>query len=577
MEQRINATLKRATSAAPHARLRALAWPWVREESPDGDCWCAGNLSNAAGLFAAARAGDVGRLKTLLREERTQFGFVVETENSIVAAVDRVHGYSLFLKEHDGQVELTHDPTPWIAELGRSQFDEEQARLFLLAGYCIGRGTLLRPVTQLLPGEFVVLDKRTGGVARHRYYVFEPRFDGDGTPAGWQKRLAEALDASVQRTMKQANGGRIWLSLSAGFDSRVILGKLLQHGCKDLATFSYGTPGNMEARVARDLAESVGARWQFVAPQGRADIRDYWEGEGASYMFYGAGAQTTPVFNEFYFFRQLRDSGAIGQDDLIVNGQTGDYITGGHIHPNAALDRGGLAHYTWKKHFSLIESESERFGRAGVDRLLAGWQAEYSTARRSDGKYDALADYLAFEWQERQSRYVVNQHRANDFLGLRWSTPLWGSDLMDLYEGVPFDLQFQQKLYVDYLQSWNYRGLFDEMRRPYDPWHRMRPLVLGMGRAAGLFGNAAKQTVYDQLYYYSDQHYLYRLFGWRVFHGLWRELRTPASLVALDYLLRIRRLLGIAPVSTVERRFAELNATRLRNVPLPNGGLRCAS
>ena len=271
-------TVSRAYGAASPARLLPLAYPWVQQAEASGGYWSAGRLSAAAALVAAARAGDVVRLKALLLAERTQFGMVVETGDRIVAMVDRVHGYPLFVKEQSGQAELAHDPTPWIDELGAAAFDERQAHLYVLTGYCIGRNTLFRPVTRLLPGEFVILDKRSGLVERHRYYRLEPRFDGEDSPSGWRRRLGEALDAAVDRTIDQANGSRIWLSLSAGYDSRVILGKLLERGYKDLSTFSYGEAGNMEARVARDLADSVDVPWQFVASQGEAEIRDFWQG-----------------------------------------------------------------------------------------------------------------------------------------------------------------------------------------------------------------------------------------------------------------------------------------------------------
>ena len=291
-------------------------------------------------------------------------------------------------------------------------------------------------------------------------------------------------------------------------------------------------------------------------------------------MFSGACAHTTPVFNEFYPLRQLQRNDLLGQNDLVVNGQSGDFITGGHIHPTAALDRDGLAHYTWRKHFALIESESAKFGLAGVEALLADWRADYSSGLGWSEEHGAVSEYLAFEWQERQSRYVVNQHRAYDFLGLRWSTPLWDNDLVDLYDSVPFEFQFKQKLYIEYLKDWNYRGLFEKLRLPYDPWPRMRPLFLGIGRAAGVFGDSAKQAAYRQMYYFSEHHHLYRLYGWRAFQGLWRELRSPASLVALDYLCRLRGMVGLQPGSDAESRFVALNRRRLEQAPLPGGAAR---
>jgi len=552
----------------------APPWPWKLQGSRPYNAWVAGVLADGEQILAAARGGDVDAMARALRAERGQFALIAEGERYVIAAADRVTSFPVFLREADGGVEVSADSSVWLRPDSRSDFDEEQARLFLMAGYCIGRGTLLKSVTRLLPGEIAIIDKATGKVSRQRHYRFEPTFDGVGDEAKWRERLDGALDQAIARFLEGTQGRRIWLGLSAGYDSRTLLGKLLQHGAKEIETFSYGTPGNMESRVARGLAQSVGVPWRFVATSGAADRRDFRHGGCTRYRLQGGGLHTIAAVTEFFALQKLVEAGELTGDDVVTNGQTGDFLTGGHIPKNTPFTFEAVDRYILKKHLSLFTDMSEAFGEAGASRLMQGWREAHLSGRGLEGELAVVSAYQSFEWQERQSRFILNQHRAHDYLGLAWRTPLWDADLMELYEKVPLALQRDQKLYLGYLKAWNYSGLFDRMRLPYEPWPRGGALIRTSARAAGLIGGArAKETVYAKLAYFGEYHYLYRLLGPRAFMAFEGTMRSPASLFALDHLARVREALGLAPICPHEKRFAELSGRGPGNVQLASAAV----
>lgn len=550
--------------------VRALPRPWETRRDANGSVWSAGCLQEKDRIAESAGQSGLAELGRRLADERQQFGLIIETDAYFIAASDRVNGFPLAVRRSGSCIEVAADTRCWMTPDNGDQFDEQQAEIFTLAGYCVGNRTLLRNVTRILPGEVVRISKRSGEIERHRYYRFAPTFSGTGSDLDWLERLGTALDAATERMLAQADGRRIWIPLSAGYDSRLVLAKLLEHGCKNVQTFSYGTPGNMEARVAQSLAESVGVPWRFVPPDNAADANDYWSGDAAQYAFFAGGTRTTPVLNEFFAFRSLLRAGELDQGDLITNGQTGDFVSGGHIPKVVPTSSGDVSKEIRQKHLGLFRALSDKFGQSGTESLLADWIETSSDGNEPAGEYGAARIYLTFEWQERQCQLVVNQQRACDYLGLDWTLPLWDGDVMDLFEVVPFDLQYKQKLYTDYLQTWNYRGLFSTLRLPYNPWPRGRSLILLLGRLAGVVGGAeAKEMTYRRFYYFTDYHYLYALFGWRCYDAMHRDLRTPASLMALSHLVRLRRVLGIDMMSPLERQFANLMGTRLNTVPSP--------
>jgi asparagine synthase (glutamine-hydrolysing) len=284
----------------------------------------------------------------------------------------------------------------------------------------------------------------------------------------------------------------------------------------------------------------------------------------------GGGLHTIAAVTEYFALQKLMDKRQLSADDVVTNGQTGDFLTGGHIPKSAEFSYPAIDRYILAKHLSLFSDTRDAFGVKGIGKLMTAWRKTNLSNRRLDGAVDPVSAYQTFEWQERQSRLVINQHRAHDFLGLTWKTPLWDADLMDLFEKGPLDLQHHQKLYQQYLTSWNYRGLFDQMRLPYDPWPRGGALIKGFARLAGFVrGASAKAAIYERLAYFGEYHYLYRLTGRQAFLGFEKVSRSPASLFALDHLARVRRALGMAPRGAHERQFGELMAKDLARVPAP--------
>lgn len=555
-----------AKKIIPKVRVHGPAGPWKCFPHGKSIVTAAGRCHGCREIAEAVEQRAFGRLGDLLLKEPEQFGLIVETGDTVFAAVDRVQGYPLFLSQHGQGIEISSDALVWCTPERNPEFDEEQAEIFALAGYCLGSNTLLRTVKRLLPGEYIRVDKFSGDVEQERYYAFNPAFRSTAPAEKLEKTLGEVLDSTIDRMIEAADGRTIWLSLSAGYDSRVILAKLLEHGYPDIETFSYGTPGNMEARVARDLAESVNVRWRFIPPR-RDAKRDFWAGAGARYMINAGGLHTTPALTEFYALSDLKEELGDSSGAFFTNGQSGDFITGGHLPKSGQPE--DIDRQIWAKHFALLKNVSQSWPEERVAELLDDWKkSHFPGSRASTGSEKAYAFLLFIEWQERQARYVVNQQRAYDYLGLDWSLPLWDGELMDFFQDVPFELQRKQVLYERYLSNWNYRSLFDRLRLPYDPWPRGKAFIRGAAGLARLFkGTGARDAVYRRFYYFSDHHYLYALYGFDAYRAFEKDLRTPATLLAMDYLCRVRRYLELPPKGYPQEDFANLFENQLAALP----------
>ena len=133
--------------------------------------------------------------------------------------------------------------------------------------------------------------------------------------------------------MRDLDGRELVIPLSAGRDSRAIASAARHLGYNNVRTFAYGHPGNHEARASEEIARRLGYPWHFVAI-GRERMRDFYASSlWSQYVRYADTLQATPFVQDLPVLEQLQALGLLGEHAVICNGNSGDYLSGGHITP----------------------------------------------------------------------------------------------------------------------------------------------------------------------------------------------------------------------------------------------------
>ncbi len=506
-----------------------LSYPW-KEKHP--------------GLFQAGRpegfvpAEEAGQREWLLRQ-RVHFGVVWKARETLFACTDRTRSYPLFYTLQNEELYLSDHPDKLKPYLPDATLDDEAAALYMASGYCPGDATLLRGVRQLQSGEMLRWDVKTKTLRIDAWYHYVPQFPAQCGQDNLSA-LGETLDHAVDRVIEQAAGRAIWVPLSGGLDSRAVLCKLHEKKYPRLQAFSYGAAGNTEAQTARDVAAALDVPWRFVEPDYAAQKQFFESDEATQFMRSAMRLSSGPSFTDFFALKTLSEEKAIGPDTVIVNGQSGDYLTGGHLPRLPGQDDAfqSLKTYYLNKHFGLWKPLQDE--KAKAEQFITEQYAFFAQHFLFPAPYlQAYRFFTWFEWRERQSKYVVACQVNYDYFGLDWALPLWDAELMDLYARLPFDQFIAQNLYIAWLHRWNYRNQFSFIRRPYDPWPRNRIAVLGAGRAVGLIaGTEAKQSFYRFMRYWSSHDVHFKLMPATAWAGLWRDLENAEGFYALAGLLR---------------------------------------
>jgi len=501
-----------------------------------------GNADTVRRIAAAgARDFTVESVAAAAQREPGLFAVVLESPEGAIAATDHCRSTPVF---HAGgrQTIVGSDARSVQRAAGLGAPDPEAVIEAAMSGFVTGPRTLVAGLAQLDPGEVVHFREPETPPARARRFIY----DGISAPAGDETEARNALDTvtdrAIDRTITQAAGAPVWVPLSGGLDSRLILAKLHARGCENLQTFSYGPRGNADAVVAKAVAQRLGVPWRFVVTPG-AEVRRFFAGETRKrYWAFADGLSATPNNQDLLPLLKLRDAGELSSDAVVVNGQTGDFISGGHI-PDALfgtpiavhdfLDMVLARHHgLWR---TLLTDEHRDMARSRV-RALVGLDLPDTETLAPE---TAIAMWERFEYEGRQAKYIVNGQRSYDFLNLRWSLPLWDGEFVRFWRDQPPAFKRGQRLYRDTWQHWDHEGVFSMPTRTVTAWSRpLSAVIVPLSIATRLaVGRARRDRLITYLRYLDRFGTHYQAFGWRRFARNAQVIRNPAALYTLAWLL----------------------------------------
>ncbi|WP_259781283.1 asparagine synthase-related protein [Aestuariispira ectoiniformans] len=428
------------------------------------------NIEDVAVELALQQDCDAVKVSELLASLEGHFAFVVLQRDSTLLAVDWARSIPLLFTFRKNRWNIADNGGDLrsVAGLSLSDVNLDQAQVMAMAGFTLADNTLYKNVWSVRPGHFVILHSGTESSTATHYGRFEPwRVDNSLSDEQWQESAKEQLLGLMQRTASTANGRQILLPLSAGLDSRLIASGLKAVGYDNVACFSYGLEGNYEADAARRIAKHLGYPWHFLSSTPRLFRQRRNATTYQSFLSYADALTAVPTEQDATTISELRSKPWVNNDAIIINGQSGDFITGGHVPDilanmpvtSSQKDREDkIFDATVKKHFGLWQSlrTSDRLGM--IRELL------FDEVRQADAPmHEAALCYSLYEYSEfanRQIKYVVQGQRAYDYYGFQWQLPLWEPDMIRFWQSVPLHLKLGQKLYRDSLLDMNWGGVW---------------------------------------------------------------------------------------------------------------------
>jgi len=252
--------------------------------------------------------------------------------------------------------------------------------------------------------------------------------------------------------------------------------------------------------------------------------RKYWE--------YSDGLCCIPNMQDIHALESLKRIGKLPLDVVVINGQSGDFITGGHLpedFTNAESSPAALLKRAIAKHFS---QDLRLLSEENVDALSSKILSLIGIDRQTPMDRQQLASlYEWWEWQERQCKYVVQGQRIYDFYALAWQLPLWADEYLEFWAQIPLDLKIRQELYRSYLQRYDFFGCFRAFNPQKWNWPGITIGIVPLARTVKLLlGSRSSDLFYHYLDYFGHYRQFYAPYGLPHFLSKAKSIRGPIAL-----------------------------------------------
>ncbi len=444
--------------------ISGLIWYEGRHYRNGSACHKLAEIFSCGKINSSLRLLDEAGLKAELLKLNGHFSFIVETSELVLAAVDKIRSYPIFYSTAGGKaLYISNSAREIRSELNFGKKDSLSILEFKMAGYVTGRETLFHDLYQLQAGECLLWGKESLSLKMVRYYTYQPGAISDKKEDELIEELHETTVKTFTDMVSTLDGRPVWIPLSGGLDSRFILAVLMELKYDNITTFSYGNAGHPEVIRAERIAEMAGVKWHKINYSPKKARNMFYSREREEYFQFADGLCTTPVLSDFYALRIMREKKMITDDAVFINGQSGDFTSGGHIpkdlsDSNIKHDVQFIMNEIIGKHYSLwADLKSDENTGLVKDKILKILNLEADTELTRE---DAVKYFELWECQERQSKFVVNGQRAYEWFGYDWRLPLWSDQYMNLWVNISWEKKFNQELFRSYLNKKNPGNIF---------------------------------------------------------------------------------------------------------------------
>lgn len=413
-----------------HIALALDEQTWQSRETAAGRIWWRGTPDSVDSLIAALISTD----PRALREVSGHWAGILEAGDSMVLAQDPLRSWPIFVATAtDGALTVCDNIGTARGAAGDPTLDPRGTLEFSHLCYVTGSRTLFERIEQVQAGEVLALG--TSGARASRFYRevvshAEPAVADEGT---LDAEFSAALSTVFDRLFDRIGGRQVVIPLSGGLDSRLLAVAMHDRGHRNVVNFTYGVGRTREVEISREVAESLGQRWEFV--QYSADeIRAAWgSADAGTFIRESYVGSALPHIQDWYPVQQLKLRGLIDDDAVFLAGHT----IVGNTHDDWIADEAGDVSAERLAQVIIAHHEAPRPKVASLAHDPEFVSQLVSSIERVgyDGTPESRLRVLE-HWNmlERQTKYINNSMRGYEHFGYEWALPMLDREVLDVWD-----------------------------------------------------------------------------------------------------------------------------------------------
>lgn len=232
-----------------------------------------------------------------------------------------------------------------------------------------------------------------------------------------KSKFLEIIQNWAKQIIKFADNKPIWIPLSGGYDSRLIISTLVKENAPNLHAYTYGKSMSIEVINAHKVAKQLGVDWHFI-PYNEQAFRHFFTDNWNQYALGNHHFQSLPHEQDFFAMLALKSQGVLQDDFVIVPGFCGDIPTGSYL--------------------KNIEINASNY-------IQDKYQVTAKNLLENIEPWDAYQQWLT---ENRLSKFIVNSVRVYEYFGGKWMLPMWHRDFLELFYELETKEKLNQKFYT---------------------------------------------------------------------------------------------------------------------------------
>lgn len=356
-----------------------------------------------------------------LQQVTGHFAAILQTSASVALIADAIRSFPLFYTVGGSSTSVCDDAMSIAGAAKNYEADYDSRLEFRHSGYVSGENTLYAGLKQVQAGETLTITAG-GEISRQFYRTIQYSGRNIEENTALDKHFSDALDVSMQRFLKKADGRQVVVPLSGGLDSRLLSVHLKEAGYTNMVNYTYGSARTREVLISEEVAAALDQRWLFCQYD-KEDIRSAWDApETAEFIKFAHAGASLPHIQDWYAVRWLKSNRLVDQDAIFLPGHT----IVGNMHDEQVLDAPNVPRQDIKKllldhHYSLQPDNGpirvNKRLNAALDVFLDGISYDGSVVSR-------LTALESWNFRERQTKYINNSMRNYEHFGFDWALPM---------------------------------------------------------------------------------------------------------------------------------------------------------
>jgi asparagine synthase (glutamine-hydrolysing) len=385
-----------------------------------------------------------------LQEANGFFSVIIKSNNFLFSAVDRTRMFPLFYSQINNELFISDDAETIKKKCNLPEINTDCIPEFLASGYVAGKNTLLKNIYQIQAGEMITFN--THNLTTNFYSRYSAYSVSDQNYDELKNEFRLILDHLSKRFVESLNNRTVVLSLSGGYDSRLIAVMLKKMNYKNVICYCHGRKGNQEEALSRQSAYKLGFKWYFIEYNTRL-IGNYLQDEDfRNYYKYSANYTSMFFLEQFFALKFLKHNKLIPEKSIFLAGHSGDFLGGSQLYKNGNI-----------KEKASIKKIVDRiyFIKYALLRLSKNNKIEIKKRIKDSltNEYDASKLPLAYtifedwDFKEKLAKFIFNSVNVYTFFGYEYRLPLWDNEMIDFFKILPYDFKLNKLLYNDVLKN----------------------------------------------------------------------------------------------------------------------------